>query len=530
MAARCSTFITTLLFSTFVYQISNSLPVAYQDDTTNSDPNISVRDETLTEKKYNKICVTLQCMRVSAHIKAAINEEVKPCDDFYDYACGQWMKKNPIPKGKHKISAITELRDKNNEIMQEALVSNDSLNNLSPIKKVRTFFQSCLNVEAIDKLGNEPIRKYIKDLNSWAVDKKIGWKSGKWDVFETLKKIQKEYTSTQLFFSIESVPDPLSSRNGTARQNILMIDRAPLDLRPELFFGSPKAVRLLYYYMSKVTNLTGVDMSYAKKSMKDVIRFEIGLAQLTSGKMGKRYARVSIKKLEQTLPQFPWFDHLQSLVAPNKLTRKDPIVVLATKYLPTLFKLLKKTDKKVLSNFMVWRMIKSYIPLLSNDFRKLYTRLKGKTESRAETCYSYTSNRLSNLLGALFIRKRFSAKVKTDVEEMMSDIIEAFKDNAQTETWLSGKSRKAVELKLKNLLSKVGYPDYLWNEKDLTLKYENLDIQPDQWFQNVVNSHKYLNFMELHNVGKTIDRKHDWNTASQVANAFYVRTKNEIGR
>jgi predicted metalloendopeptidase len=64
---------------------------------------------------------------------------------------------------------------------------------------------------------------------------------------------------------------------------------------------------------------------------------------------------------------------------------------------------------------MVWRMIKSYIPLLDNDFRKLYTQLKGKIESRAETCYSYTSKTLSNLLGALFIRKRFSAKVKTDV-------------------------------------------------------------------------------------------------------------------
>lgn len=230
MATRFLTFITTLLFSTFVYQISNSLPVDYQEDTTNqSDPNISVRDETLTEKKYNKICVTLQCMRVSAHIKAAINEKVKPCDDFYDYACGEWMKKNPIPKGKLQISAITELRDKNNELMQEALVSNDSLNNLLPIKKVRTFFQSCLNVEAIDKLGNEPIRKYIKDLNSWAVDKKTGWKPGKWDVFETLKKIQKKFTSTQLFFSIESVHDPLSSRNGTARRNILMVISPAVD-------------------------------------------------------------------------------------------------------------------------------------------------------------------------------------------------------------------------------------------------------------------------------------------------------------
>ena len=69
---------------------------------------------------------------------------------------------------------------------------------------------------------------------------------------------------------------------------------------------------------------------------------------------------------------------------------------------------------------MVWRMIKSYVPMLGNDFRKMYLQLKGKEVSRAETCYSYTSKILSNLLGALFIRKRFSAKVKTDVSTWTS--------------------------------------------------------------------------------------------------------------
>jgi predicted metalloendopeptidase len=64
---------------------------------------------------------------------------------------------------------------------------------------------------------------------------------------------------------------------------------------------------------------------------------------------------------------------------------------------------------------MVWRMIKSYVPMLGNDFRSLYTKLKGEREDRAETCYSYTSKILSNLLGALFIRKRFSPDVKSDV-------------------------------------------------------------------------------------------------------------------
>ncbi|XP_028406854.1 neprilysin-4-like [Dendronephthya gigantea] len=527
MAAGLSTFIKTLIFSALFYQFVRSHPVVYQDEEIESDPNILIRDKTPPENKDENVCLTEECASISSSIKDAIDETVKPCDDFYDYACGEWLKKNPIPNGKLQISAFTELRDKNNKIMQESLVQDDALNDILPIKKVRTFFQSCLNVKAIDELGSEPIKKYIKDLDSWAVDKKAGWDSKNWDVFETLKKIQKRYTSTNLFFTVESVPDPL--RNETKGRHIFMIDKAPLDLHPMFFLVSPKIVRLLFNYMTNVTHLTGVDHDFAKESMKDVIKFEAALAMLSfnKGKVGKHYARVPIRKLEKSIPQFPWFDHLKSLVHPNKITRDDPILILATPYLPTIFKLLKKTDKRVLSNFMVWRMIKSYVPMLGNDFRRMYSQLKGVRESRAETCYSYTSKILSNLLGSLFIRKRFSPKVKSDVQEMMNDIVQAFKDNAQYETWLSGKSRKAVEMKLKNVLSKVGYPDYLWNEQDLNLKYENLDIQTDQWFQNVVNSQKYLNFMELHNVGTIVDKKH-WIAPPQMVNAFYVLTRNEI--
>ena len=221
MAASSLTFIKTLALSTFLYQVSHSLPVVDQQQY-DYDSDALMRDKTSSEKQNENVCDTKECEKVSDIVKAALDEKVDPCDDFYKYACGEWMKKNPIPTGKIQISSFTQLRDKNNEIMREALVQDDALNDILPIKKVRTFFQSCLNVKAIDKLGSRPVEKYIKDLNSWAVDRRTGWDPEKWDVFDTLKKIQKEFTSTNLFFTVESVPDPL--RKGTDGNNILMVN------------------------------------------------------------------------------------------------------------------------------------------------------------------------------------------------------------------------------------------------------------------------------------------------------------------
>lgn len=220
------TSLRTLFFSILLYRRANSLPTSvYQKNVINSDVNNRPRDGTSALNNINSdgTCVTEDCKKISASIKAAINETVKPCDDFYEYACGEWIKNNPVPEGKLQISAFTELRDKNDEGMRNALVKEDSLSNLLPIKKLRTFFQSCLNVKAIDDLGNQPIKDYIKRLNSWAVDKTSGWNAKEWDVFDTLRKIQKTFTSTNLFFTVESVPDPMTKGTEDSRHILLVV-------------------------------------------------------------------------------------------------------------------------------------------------------------------------------------------------------------------------------------------------------------------------------------------------------------------
>ena len=108
-------------------------------------------------------------------------------------------------------------------MLKEALVVDDYLDGVAPIKKVRTFFRSCLDKKRIDSLGKSPVKAFIKHLGSWAVDgENTGWDANSWNVFDTLRKIQRDDTSTNLFFTVESIPDPIN-RNKKDCKNILMV-------------------------------------------------------------------------------------------------------------------------------------------------------------------------------------------------------------------------------------------------------------------------------------------------------------------
>lgn len=221
----CVNLLTRILLalSCLAWSRCNALPIAGFENEKSSVADFPPEDYQSLANDQQNVCSTKKCRDVSAWIKKAINETVNPCEDFYEYACGQWIEDHPIPKGKLQISSFTEVRDMNNEAMKKALVTEDDLNMIDPIRKVRTFFQSCLDTEAIDKLGKKPIKNYIDSLNSWSVDKEGGWDSEKWDTFKTLRKIQKEYTTTNLFFTVESIQDPLPT-DKNERKNILMVN------------------------------------------------------------------------------------------------------------------------------------------------------------------------------------------------------------------------------------------------------------------------------------------------------------------
>jgi endothelin-converting enzyme len=462
-----------------------------------------------------------------------MDASVNPCDNFYQYACGGWIKDHKIPKGKDEYSAIVELSENDDKLLKAVmpvLLKNDS----ETIRKVKDFYKSCLNTSQIDSLGAQPIQKFLKKIGSWDVHS--SWKAEDWNFSQTLRLLHKEYPA-EIFFTVDVDVDP---KNRT--QNIVTIDQAKLSLPQISYFTNKEALEILVNYSTAIAALTeGITKpeddpaKYEKlrDKMKDVITFETTLAKISVPKSAKRYARTSIDRLKAAIPQFPWLEHLQEVLAPRKITKDVKIVVLSNDYLADLITLIDNTDKSIVSNYMIWRMVKDMVPFLSSDFTKQYNKFRAlltdvsNTKTREETCFKYTDEILGPLVGALFIRTAFSQADKAEVEEMMELIVKGFEENADSVDWISEQTIKSVKEKADAAAIKVGYPDYLYNETQFRERYKEITIKPDTFFENVASIDKFSNRRTFKKLDKPVD-PHQWVSVPHMANAFYVVTKNEI--
>ena len=155
------------------------------------------------------ICKTEDCHTVSQYVKSCMNEKVDPCEDFFNYACGGWIKKNPIPKTSSSFSTFSKLNQQIEKILRKILEMDGSADT-KVLRKVKNFYKSCMNMNMINKRGDLPMKKLIEYLGSWPMTKNAQWNEEKWNLYDILLKIHHEFTSSGgPLFSLHVSDDPV---------------------------------------------------------------------------------------------------------------------------------------------------------------------------------------------------------------------------------------------------------------------------------------------------------------------------------
>ena len=187
---------------------------------------IEARRRSTLVKGNAKVCESKKCHKIAKKIIENMNQDGNPCDDFYNYACGGWIKQHEIPKGKDEYSAIVELSERNDKRLKKILKIQNS-SDIVTIKKVKDFYKSCLNTKIVDERAEKPLKKFIKNLGSW--DMFSDFDEEKWDFNKTLQLFHKEYPA-EIFFTVDVDVDPKDRKN-----NIITVSRFPF-LYPTLIY------------------------------------------------------------------------------------------------------------------------------------------------------------------------------------------------------------------------------------------------------------------------------------------------------
>lgn len=169
------------------------------------------------------ICNSKACQNVSQYVKSCMDEKVDPCDDFFNYACGGWIKKNPIPKTSSSFSTFSKLNQQIEKILRKILET-DGSEDTKVLRKVKNFYKSCMNIKMINKRGDLPMENLIKYLGSWPMTKNADWNEKEWNLYDILLKIHQEFTSSGgPLFSLHVSDDPVHNEKHILEVSSYMI-------------------------------------------------------------------------------------------------------------------------------------------------------------------------------------------------------------------------------------------------------------------------------------------------------------------
>ena len=452
--------------------------------------------------------------------KTNMSTGVKPGDDFYTYANGTWLQKNPVPAKETRWGSFNQLRDFN-IIAVRTILKDAAAKSSAPAgsveRRVGDFYAAAMDSAAIDKLGYTPIKadleriKGIQDVNG---------------VLHEVATLRSTGTAAPMFgFFVGQdrknveVMIPQLSQGGTT-----------LPDRDYYLKNDARSARIqdaYKTYITKLFTLTGTDAATAKKNADTIFEMEkkMAAAQMARVEMRdphKTYNKFAVADFSKTTPNMDW----KQLMTKMKVTGEDTILVNNPKFFTELNTLLSSTPVNDWQTYLQFNVLKSAAPYLSSDFvdaNFAFTQtLSGQKVQtpRWQRMSQLTDGTIGELLGQLYVQKHFKPEAKARMDEMIANLIKAYEIRIKGLDWMSAETKEKALAKLSTFRPKVGYPEK-WKT------YDGLEISRNTFFQNVRNAGQWGYNDMISQLGKPVDRT-KWGMTPPTVNAYYSPVMNEI--
>jgi putative endopeptidase len=448
----------------------------------------------------------------------AIDTTIDPCVDFYQYACGNWMKNNPIPPDKSRWGRFNELDEHNLYILRDILLQAQAPGQRSASEKmVGDYYAACMDESAVEKKGTDPLAPELERIN--------GVKTKP----ELIKQIAYMHQhATPALFAFYSQPDMHDSS-----LTIANVDQGGITLPDRDYYikDDPKSVETRQKYVEhvqKLLELAGDKPELAAAEAKTVLAVETGLAKVSMDRTARRDPKTRDHKI--TVPEIaaavPNLD-LTAYFASNG----SPKFTVLNVGNPDFFKQVNSQIDAVppddWKTYLRFKTINSYAPLLTKAFVEEDFLFNGKfmsgqqeLEPRWKRCVKATDRSLGMALGQLYVDKTFGPEGKERTLKMVKAIESAMHQDIGQLNWMSDATKKQAYEKLSTIVNNIGYPDQ-WRD------YSSVVIRSDDYAGNSRRAGAFEVKRTYGKIDKPTDRK-DWNMTPPTVNAYYRPPMNDI--
>ncbi len=443
---------------------------------------------------------------------------IRPQDDLYQYVNGGWIKSTQIPADRPRYGTFIELAEKSElalkDIIEEA-AANKGRKPGSDTQKVGDLYLSFMDTARIEALGLEPVRA---DLQRVAALRGVD------GLPELLAELYRAGVQTPVMLFIGQ-----DARQAT--RYIVYANQSGLGLpdRDYYFKQEPRFVEVRAAYQAYVEKLlTLAGEKDAAAAAKAIVALETALAEKSWERVRNRdreatYNLKTVAELEQLTPGFSWSRYLKAVGA-----EKTPaVIVRQPDFFQAMVATLKQTPLPVLKQYLTYKVLDGYAPLLSKDFEEAHFAFRGKTlqgqqenRPRWKRGVKTVEEALGEVVGKLYVERHFSPASKKRMKELVDNLRVAFKEGIEQLEWMSPATKAQAQEKLARFNVKIGYPDK-WRD------YSKLEIVPGDLVGSVKRATAFDIQRNMDKLGKPIDRT-EWGMTPQTVNAYYSSTMNEI--
>jgi predicted metalloendopeptidase len=451
--------------------------------------------------------------------RASLDTKCEPCQDFWRYANGGWLDKNPIPPRFSSWGPTSLLRETTQEqlhsILESAAVDTKAASG-SNLRKIGDFYAACMNTAAIDALGSKPLAPYLARIDALASAKDLDALFADRDLPSVAP------------YGLFAITDAKNSK-----QVILNIAAGGLSLpeRDYYFKDDPRSKQIreeFLNHVAKMLQLLGDPAERATAAAQTILAFETKFAEATKTAVERRdpnarYHKMDLAGLSQLTPTFNWKPVLDA----RKIPQATSINASEPEFLKRFNQQLSAEPVDNWKTWLRWRVLALNATALSKPFvdenfhfrNNILLGIK-EPQPRWRNCTVAVDAGLGEALGQVYTDKYFPPESKRRVKELVENLRTTLGIQIRNADWLTPETKKNAMTKLNAFVAKVGYPDK-WRD------YSSLSIDRASYFNDVRAIGIFARDYNLAKIGKPVD-KSEWGMTPPTLNAYYSPLQNEI--